>query len=204
MNYNRIPSSVHASNQFLSPSALLDTECSEILTEARRRSERDFLMISLALFAGLRNSEVICLTLQIIAPYGHVSNILDLPALISKGKRPRSIPLRIDLIGDLNAFIESKPQRDEPTDPGAFLFVSHKTKNKLSARDFQRITRDISLKVLSKPVHPHIFRHTFATNLLRRSNLSVVQNALGHKSIQTTSIYTHPSMNDLQKAIQGL
>lgn len=186
-----------------SPSVLLDFEAASILAEARERSERDFLMICLALYAGLRNSEVIGLTIQILAPFGTVSNILDLPGTITKGKRERSIPLRIDVISDLNEFIKTKPERHEPTDPDSYIFVSEKTKKQLSPRDFQRITRAISLKVLNRPIHPHTFRHTFATNLLQRSNLRIVQIALGHRNIQNTSIYTHPSMSDVQRAIQG-
>jgi len=186
-----------------SPSVLLDFEAASILAEARERSERDFLMICLALYAGLRNSEVIGLTIQILAPFGQISSILDLPALITKGNKERSIPLRTDVISDLDNFIETKPQRNEPTYPEAFIFVSKKTKNQLSPRDFQRITRSISLKVLNRPIHPHTFRHTFATNLLQRSNLKIVQIALGHSNIQNTSIYTHPSMSDVQRAIQG-
>ena len=39
--------------------------------------------------------------------------------------------------------------------------------------------------------HPHAFRHTFVTETLRTSNLRVAQEALDHKNISTTEIYTH-------------
>lgn len=51
---------------------------------------------------------------------------------------------------------------------------------------------------------PHMLRHTFATRLLRVSNLAVVQQALGHQRISTTSIYAHPSLNDLKTAIDDM
>ena len=43
-----------------------------------------------------------------------------------------------------------------------------------------------------KDIHPHSLRHTFATDLLRSTkNLRLVQKALGHSNIETTSIYAH-------------
>lgn len=53
-------------------------------------------------------------------------------------------------------------------------------------------------------VSPHTLRHTFATNLLRRTNnLRVVQEALGHESITTTQVYTHVTNEDLRRAMCG-
>lgn len=56
-----------------------------------------------------------------------------------------------------------------------------------------------------KKVSPHTFRHTFATNLLRKSNnLKIVQKALGHSSILTTQIYTHIVDEELENAMKNL
>jgi integrase/recombinase XerD len=58
---------------------------------------------------------------------------------------------------------------------------------------------------IDKRCHPHTLRHTFASDLLRKTkNLVLVQAALGHSSINTTVIYTHISNPELEEALKNL
>lgn len=51
-------------------------------------------------------------------------------------------------------------------------------------------------------LRPHILRHTFATNAIRKGvPLPAVQRLMGHKDIKTTQIYTHLITDDLADAI---
>ncbi|NTW28895.1 MAG: tyrosine-type recombinase/integrase [Coriobacteriia bacterium] len=52
-------------------------------------------------------------------------------------------------------------------------------------------------------VTPHILRHTFATDLLRKTkNIRLVQKALGHSDVSTTMIYTHVFDEELEGALR--
>ena len=186
------------------PEILLPNEADSLKAQARENSYRDFMMIYFTLMTGLRNTEVIKLTIFCISPYGEISNDVEVPALIAKGSRSRSIPLHPDLKKELHSFLIWKAGEGEPLESDSPLFCSKRTKKPLSPRDFQRIVQLHSTNSINRSVHPHVLRHTFATRLLAKSNLSIVQQMLGHKSIQTTQIYLHPTRDDFTKAIENM
>jgi len=186
------------------PKILLKEEIISILALAKNSNFRDRVMIDLALGTGLRNSELINLTVFCIAPYTGVTDYLEVPGTIAKGGRPRSIPLHPDLKVLLTKYLAWKDANFEPTLPHSPLFVSLRTKRPLSQRDFQRIVSNYSKKAIGRSIHPHTLRHTFATRLLAKSDLRIVQELLGHKSIQNTQIYTHPNNNDFTNAIKRM
>lgn len=186
------------------PEILLDHEIELIMEYADKSSERNRMMISLAVNTGLRCSEVIHLTIECIRPYDVITPMMLLPGTIAKGGYAREIPLKPDLRAELASFLKRKFDWGEGMLQNDFLFVSRFTRNKLNTRDFQRILREISIKSIGRAIHPHILRHTFATRLLAVSNLRIVQQILGHKNIQTTQIYTHPSSNELSVAVEEM
>ncbi len=61
---------------------------------------------------------------------------------------------------------------------------------------FNKLKKELNIKLL----HPHMFRHTFATNLINNdAPIYMVQLLLGHTSIRTTEIYLHLSQNKLKQ-----
>lgn len=99
------------------------------------------------------------------------------------------------------------------------LFINHKKnyfiqnvkkdateykKSRLTSRSIQRIIKKYAQKAgIAKKITPHVFRHTFGTDLLRSgADLRAVQKLLGHSSITTTQIYTHVTDEHLKEIHQ--
>jgi integrase/recombinase XerD len=68
----------------------------------------------------------------------------------------------------------------------------------------QTVKRYATRAGIEKDVHPHILRHTFATDLCRRTtNIRLTQKALGHANLATTQIYTHIVDKELEGAMRS-
>jgi len=186
------------------PETLIEFEIVQLLNSALKENYRNFIMISLALATGLRNDELCSLTIELVKCFEVVPTILNLPGTIAKGGTPREIPLTPDMRSQLEIFLTWKIKTNEDLSPDSYLFVSKFAHRKLSPRDFQRIVSGISQRSIGRSIHPHVLRHTFATKLLRVSNLEIVRKVLGHKNVQTTQVYVHPSSDDISKAVNKI
>jgi len=184
--------------------ALTSEEITQLLDHLSTGYARNFMMVKLALYTGLRNAELLALNVEDVAPFGDVARELQLPARAAKGGHPRAIPLHSTIVDDLREFLAWKRARSESTAPAAPLLLSQKTRRRISPRDFQRIVRQAGREALHRNVHPHMLRHTFATRLIRQNDPKVVQELLGHRSIYTTMIYDHPTTADHRVAIDTL
>jgi site-specific recombinase XerD len=180
-----------------------ETEIQKLLSAAQQNCTRDFVMIFLALSTGLRVSELVGLFIEDVRPFGEVSRIITVPTRIGKNCKKRDIPINHDTRTILTKFIILKDSLRESYGSDSFLFVSKVSKKPLSSRDFQRIVHDLSVKSIGRAITPHTLRHTYATRLLKHTNLRVIQELLGHARVQTTQIYTHPDTNDFISAVDN-
>lgn len=82
------------------------------------------------------------------------------------------------------------------------LFVN-KYGDPITSRGVYDILKRVCDKsTLKKKIHPHMFRHTFATHMLENgASLVVVQELLGHESLASTEIYTHVTLDKLRTKI---
>lgn len=181
-----------------------ENESALLLSAAMEQNTRDYSMIFLTLYTGLRCSEITGLFIEDVRPFKDVSTVLTVPSRIAKNHKHREIPISEETRAMLKSLINYKIDNSEPIDPDSYLFVSRHTRRPLSSRDFQRIIRALSINSIGRPITPHTLRHTFATRLLKHADIRTIQNLLGHSNVQTTQIYTHPNMSDARIAIESI
>lgn len=164
---------------------------------------RDRCMVLMMLDAGLRVGELVKLRQSDLYYHGCVVSQLVIRAEISKTKTERTIPLSMRLTAEIQVLKTQVWLRD-----GAILdhyaFYTHDYVGHITSRQVERIVLHAGNVILHRRVTPHMLRHTFATRVLRKSNIRVTQELLGHKRITSTQIYTHPNDQDKKEAIDGL
>lgn len=154
------------------------------------KGARDRAIIEVLYSSGLRVSELCQLKL---------SDVDDQFVRIKgKGNKDRIIPIgskAIEAIDRYLAFREGENERDSPL----FLGKKHQPLNRVSV---WKLIKFYAKKAgLTKVISPHTFRHSYATHLLDNdADLRVIQELLGHASIQSTDRYTQVNNQQLQQA----
>jgi site-specific recombinase XerD len=183
---------------------LTKEEQERVLEVALKKSIREHAIVKIVLYTGLRVSELVGLTWDDMLICNEIKRTLVVRAEIAKRARPREIPLSSAIQKTLAEYVGWVVARFGPYDTSWPFFTQLHKPRKLTPRQVQRLIKDIGTAALGRRIHPHLLRHTFATNLLKVTNIRVVQELLGHKNISTTEIYTHPTMSDAQQAVDQL
>lgn len=116
-----------------------------------------------------------------------------------KGAKDRLVMLSVELLKLLREYwLESRPQ--------TWLFPGRDPAKPMDVSAIQRLCKQAGqLAGISKRVHPHLVRHSFATHLLERGvDLRRIQMLLGHGSLKTTSLYLHVSAEALRQTVSPL
>jgi integrase/recombinase XerD len=151
------------------------------------RQIRDAAVLETLYATGMRISEIIDLDRSVYVPE------IEYMMVTGKGNRERLVPLGSYAIAAIDRYIkESRPQLASGKKECNRLFITRRGTG-FSRSGMWKLIRGYILKAgIRKKVTPHTFRHSFATHLLEGgADLRVVQELLGHASINTTQIYTH-------------
>lgn len=172
-------------------------------TKTALKGIRNYLMACLMLDAGLRVGEVVKLKLSHLY-FNHVPvTTLVLTPSITKNHRERTVPVSDRLKTALQQFYTQHPLLEHLA-PCSFAFSNVPPNQPMTTRQVENIINSAAWKCFGRPVNPHMLRHTFASRLLRVTNMRTVQELLGHTCITSTQIYTHPNEDDKKKAIDDL
>jgi len=168
-----------------------------------RKGIRNYLMGCLMLEGGLRVGEVSKLEMRDLTFGNEAVLNLVLRREITKNHAERIVPVSSRLFKAIDEFYSEYPELHGSA-INNFAFVTQKIGKHITTRQIERIINKAGWKALGRPVHPHMLRHTFATKLMRVTDMRTVQDLLGHSNITSTQIYTHPNEDDKRKAIGSL
>lgn len=173
---------------------------SDLLSEAYQAARagegmalRDVAVLELLFATGMRVSELCSLPPQSIDL--ETGSVL----IFGKGARERIIQVEnMDVLSALRTYYEAFKDRILAT---GYFFINRQGRG-YSDQSVRAMIRKYLSRVGSQAhVTPHMFRHTFATQLLEADvDLRYIQALLGHSSISTTQIYTHVT-TEKQRAI---
>lgn len=158
---------------------------------------RDQAMVVLLYATGLRVSELIGLKTQ------WVDIEAGLLKVFGKRGKERIVPF-VPFAGELLAqYLEQARPLLVRENSKDFVFLGSRGEP-LTRQSFWRILKALAeLAGIPKNLHPHMLRHTFATDLLKSGmNLRSLQTLLGHADLQTTQIYTQVTPDHLAKTIE--
>jgi integrase/recombinase XerC len=151
--------------------------------------ERDRVIFELLYGCGLRVAELVGLNLEDIDWAERWLRVRG------KGRKERQVPFGAKAAEALQRYLEARGDLDSPA-----LLLNHRG-GRLTARSVERIVKRYAVRFSGDPsLHPHSFRHAYATHLLSDgADLRAIQELLGHASLSTTQKYTQVSLKDLME-----
>ncbi len=172
------------------PVVLTIEEVDSILTEPDVKSKlglRDKALLELLYACGLRVSELINLKISDLFLKEEVIRVFG------KGSKERIIPIGSSAITWIeNYLLKSRPLLEKKSRSENILLLNNRGTKLSRMGVWKIIDKHTKTAGIRKDVHPHTFRHSFATHLLEGgADLRAVQEMLGHADISTTQIYTH-------------
>lgn len=183
----------------MEPRVLSEAEYKRLL-EAVRGDIRDQAIIELLLQTGLRLSEVarlhvnhVYLPAKISKEPGFVGSV----TVLGKGRKQRSVTLNYKACRAIKNYLSVRPAADD-----THLFLTKFNKG-IGPRGIEKLVEKYLTEAGIPNASVHTLRHTFATHTIKKgTKLEVVRQALGHESLETTSVYVHLAREMMDKELQ--
>ena len=161
-----------------------------------KEGQRNKAMLETLYSCGLRVSELVQLKLS------HCYFKEEYVMVEGKGSKQRLVPISEKAIHEIQLWMLDRSQLEVKKGNEDYVFLNRRGAGLTRSMVFRIIKEQAALAGIQKNISPHTFRHSFATHLLEGgANLRVIQQMLGHESIQTTEIYTHMDKTYLREQI---
>lgn len=156
--------------------------------------DRDALIVEFLYLTGLRLSEVAAIRLS------SFSSDYQQLKVVGKGGKERIVPIVPSLRQKILSHISQNKERLICIRASNSLFLSNRGSALSTSSIYRIVRRRLSEAEVTGRKSPHVLRHTFATHLLNRgADIRVIQELLGHSSLQATERYTHNSLSSLRR-----
>lgn len=172
---------------------VIDVDTAKVAVEIKGDSPKDLrdrALLEVIYGCGIRLAETLTLKTSSVIQQGTSIRVLG------KGNKERIIPLGKHAKRAIEQWAEARSELSPPTE---HFFINLKTLQPLSSRGVQYIIKQRGLAAgIDISLHPHLFRHAFASHILESSgDLRAVQELLGHENLSTTQVYTHLNFQHL-------
>lgn len=158
--------------------------------------QRDKLILELLYVTGIRVSELVNIKINDINTYNREIKIYG------KGSKERIVIYSLECATTLDKYLNNARVKLNKHNNN-YLILS-KNGSQISTTSIRNILNKIKLlSSTNSKVTPHMLRHTFATDMLNNgADLVSVKELLGHESLDTTSIYTHVTNEQIKKTYE--
>ena len=174
------------------PEYIYDSQLERLLNEKTSDNIefelRNKLIINLLLDSGVRVSELVNIKIHDIDIEERIIRVFG------KGSKERFVFFTSKTKEILIQYLNKRKEKAV----GEYLLINYKGE-RLSERSVQKIIKKIGEQI-GLDIHPHLLRHTFATDLLNKgADIRMIQELLGHENLDTTQIYTHVSNSRIKE-----
>lgn len=163
-------------------------------------SKRDYAMVQLLAYTGLRISEALDLTFEDLHLAARECVVRD-----GKGGKTRTVFLSDRVVRSIREYVKNEREMYRLAQVSPYLFVSNRSQ-KLSRITVYKAFNKYSEKALIQlAISPHDLRHFFCSNALEKGfDVHEVASMAGHSNIHTTLLYTNPSRKTILEKINQL
>lgn len=170
-------------------------------TATRKHSTRNRVLVLVSFLSGMRVGEIASLRYSdVVSADGTIKNEIYLTAEQTKGSEGRTVFVSDRLRKELESYIVSY----KPINTNRKFFYSQKsTSDGFTANTLTQFFHYLYKRAGIDGASSHSGRRSFATNIASKGvGIRVLQKLLGHKNIQTTSVYIYASDDMLRKAVE--
>ncbi len=158
------------------------------------RGWRDFLVIEIFYFTGIRLSELIHLKLSDVSFSELTIKVLG------KRNKERIVPITNALKKDIVRYLDIRKTEIGDYHPDDFLLITGNNRKMYPVMVYRIVKSYLQLVTQAEKRSPHVLRHTFATHMLNNgADMNAIKELLGHSNLSATQVYTHNTFEKLKK-----